>query len=383
MTNTSIIGIGHTNVTEAWGTSIRHLAWYAIEAALDNAATNQIDALYVANMFAGTASNQRNLATLVADFSGLRGIEALLIDAGEASGAAAVRQATMAVASGAINTALVVGVEKASDTTGAEYDGILSTSLDAEYEQIHGMTPTAQAALVMQRYLYEHGVEVSDFANFSVNSHANGGLNPGAMFRNRLKAERFGTAPQIATPISLFDAAPAGDGAAAVIITRSDRAADMVPQPVQIAGSGMATDTLAIHDRKDLLWLNSAELSTTRAMQQANVTHDDIDLFELHDSFTITAALSLEAAGFAKRGEGYLMAKRNEIGLGGRMPISTFGGLKARGNPLGATGVYQLVEVCRQLRGTAGDNQVANATIGMTQNLGGFGGTAVTHILRI
>ena len=383
MTNTSIIGIGQTNVTEAWGTSIRHLAWYAIEEALDNAATSKIDALYVANMLAGTASNQRNLATLVADFSGMRGIESMLIDAGEASGAAAVRQATMAVASGAIDTALVVGVEKASDTTGAEFDGILATSLDAEYEQIHGMTPTAQAALVMQRYMHEYGVEVSDFANFSVNAHANGGKNPGAMFRNRLKAERFGRAPQVATPVSLFDAAPAGDGAAAVIITRTDRAADMVPQPVQIAGSGMSTDTLAIHDRKDLLWLSSAEISTQRAMRQAGVTTDDIDLFELHDSYTIASALALEAAGFANRGEGVLMAKQNEIGLDGVLPISTFGGLKARGNPLGATGVYQIVEVCRQLRGTAGDNQIANAQIGMTQNFGGFAGTAVTHILKI
>ena len=154
--------------------------------------------------------------------------------------------------------------------------------------------------------------------------------------------------------MSLFDAAPGGDGAAAVIVTSHERAQDMVPQPIRIAGSAVATDTLALHDRKDVLWLKAAELSVKRAMAAANVSHDDIDLFELHDSFTVMAALSLEVAGFAERGQGWKLAQDGEIGRNGRIPISTFGGLKARGNPVGATGVYQIVEVVRQLLGTGG-----------------------------
>ena len=202
------------------------------------------------------------------------------------------------------------------------------------------------------------------------------------MFRNRLKAERFTAAPLVADPISLFDAAPYGDGSAALIVTSHERAQDMVPNPIRIVGSAVATDTLALHDREQPLWLKAAEISAQKAMQQAGVSHDGIDLFELHDSYTVMSALALEAAGFAERGEGWQLARDGELGLNGRIPISTFGGLKARGNPIGATGVYQVVEVARQLRGEAGDNQVAEAKIGMAQNIGGSGATAVTHVLK-
>ncbi len=383
MTDVSIIGIGQTDVSEHWETSIRHLAWYAIEGAMDDAATTDIDALYVGNMLAGALSHQDHLGALIADFSGLRGIEAVTVEAADASGGAAMRQAVLAVKSGLVKTALVVGVEKVTDKTGNAPITALSTAMDADYEVIHGVTPAALAALMMRRYMYEYGVELADFAGFSVNAHANGAANPLAMYRNRLKPERFTTAPVIADPVSLFDAAPLGDGAAAVIVTSSERAMDMVPKPVRISGSALATDHVGLHDRKNPLWLSAAERSAKATLEQAGLTPDDIDLFELHDSFTIMAALSLEACGFAGAGQGWQLARDGQIGLDGRIPISTFGGLKARGNPAGATGVYQIVEVARQLRAEAGDCQVAGAGIGMAQNLGGSGATAVTHILRI
>ena len=383
MTNVSIIGIGQTEVKEHWQTSLRHLSWYAIEAALDNAHTTDVDAIYVGNMLAGELSNQNHLGALVADFAGLRGIESVTVEAADASGGAAMRQAVLAVQSGLVQTALVVGVEKVTDQTGAPIKSAVATGLDADYEVVHGMTMAATGALLMQRYMHEYGVEVADFANFSVNAHANGAENPLAMFRNRLKGERFASAPQVASPVSLFDEAPLGDGAAAVIVTNHERALDMVPKPVRVMGSAIATDTIALHDRRDLLWLRAAELSAQKALSQAGVTVDDIDLAELHDSFTIMAALSLEACGFAARGQGWQLARDQEICRSGRIPISTFGGLKARGNPVGATGVYQIVEVARQLRGEAGSCQVENARIGMAQNLGSSGATAVTHILRV
>jgi acetyl-CoA C-acetyltransferase len=379
----SIIGLGQTEVKELWSTSIRHLAWYAIEAALDDAHISKVDALFVGNMAAGQLSHQMHLGALVADFAGMRGIEAVTVEAADASGGAALRQAVLAVKSGLIETALVVGVEKMTDQVGNSVTAVLASALDADYEAIHGLTIAGMGALLMRRYMHEYDVDVADFANFSVNAHANGANNPMAMFRNRLKAERFANAPQVATPVSLFDAAPSGDGAAAVIVTSHERAQDMVPQPIRIAGSALATDMLALHDRKNMLHLRAAELSAQRAMQAAGVTHDDIDLFELHDSFTVMAALSLEATGFAAAGEGWQLARDSEIGRNGRIPISTFGGLKARGNPGGATGVYQIVEVARQLRGEAGDNQIPNVKIGMAQNLGGSGATAVTHILKV
>jgi acetyl-CoA C-acetyltransferase len=238
-------------------------------------------------------------------------------------------------------------------------------------------------ALIMRRYMHEYGVELADFAGFSVNAHANAAANPRAMYRNRLKLEAFAAATMVAEPVSLFDEAPLGDGAAAVIVTNRERALDMVAQPVRIAGSALATDTLALHDRKNPLWLSAAEKSARKAMEAAGVTTDDIDLFELHDSYTVMAALSLEAAGFAEPGTGWQLARDGAIGRNGRIPISTFGGLKARGNPIGATGIYQIVEVAQQLRGKAGDCQVPNARVGMAQNLGSNGATAVTHVLWV
>lgn len=383
MTDVSIIGFGKTDVGEHWNTSVRHLSWYAIEAALDDAATTEIDALYVGNMLAGQLSQQDHLGALVADFAGLRGIEAVTVEAADASGGAAMRQAVIAVKSGLVRTALVVGVEKVTDETGSAVIAALASGLDADYELIHGLTAAGAAALMMRRYMHEYGLQLSDFAGFSVNAHSNGADNPEAMFRNRLAAERFTAAPVVADPVSLFDMAPLADGAAAVIVTESERAKDMVPQPVRVASSTLSTDTIALHDRRDLLWLGAAARSAEKAMSQAGVTPQDVDVFELHDAYTILAALSLEASGFAARGQGWHLARDGAIGRQGSVPISTFGGLKARGNPLGATGVYQIVEVAQQLRGEAGACQIPGARIGMAQNLGMTGATAVTHILRL
>ena len=382
MTDVSIIGIGKTDVGEHWNTSLRHLSWYAIEAALDNAATTDIDALYVGNMLAGRLSQQDHLGALVADFAGLRGIEAVTVEAADASGGAAMRQAVLAVQSGLLRTAMVVGVEKVTDETGSAVIAELAMGLDADYEVIHGLTAAGAAALVMRRYMHEYGLQLDDFAGFSVNAHGNGADNPEGMFRNRLAAERFASAPVVADPVSLFDMAPLADGAAAVIVTGSERAKDMVPKPLRVAASTLATDTVALHDRRDLLWLAAAAGSAEKAMRQAGITPQDVDVFELHDAYTILAALSLEACGFAARGQGWQLARDGAIGRQGSVPISTFGGLKARGNPLGATGVYQIVEVAQQLRGEAGACQVPGARIGMAQSLGMIGATAVTHILQ-
>ncbi len=385
MSETVIIGLGQTKVGEHWDVSLRHLAWQAIEAALDDARTTEIDALYVGNMLAGRLSHQDHLGALIADYSGLRGVEAVTVEAGEASGGLALRQALLAVKSGEIGAALVVGVEKATDQTGPEAVSAQSTSLDADYETLHGITPAGVAGLMMQRYMHEYGVSVGDFAGFSVNAHANAGGNPMAMYRNRLRPEAFAAAPAVAAPVNLFDAAPVGDGAAAVIVTTAERAAAMglSGKAVRVLGSAVATDGFSLHDRENILHLAAVEKSARRALGQAGIALEAVDLFELHDATTIMTTLSLEAMGLAQPGQGWKLAADGEIGRSGRIPLSTFGGLKARGNPLGATGVYQVVEIALQLRGEAADCQVADARIGLAQNIGGSGGTAVTHVLGI
>lgn len=382
MQEVAIIGLGRTPVGEHWGSSLRMLAAEAVEKALDSAGIVAVDALYLGNAYGGTTSSQTHLGALVADYCGLGSVEAYTCEAAEASGAAALRTAYLAVASGAVETALVVGVEKSTDSVGAMRVQARSTSLDADFEASHGATQTAMAAMLMRRYMYEYGLTLGAFEGFSINAHDNGARSEYAMFRNIIKPGRFAQAPLIADPVNLFDGAPDADGAAALVLTSAQRAADMIPNPVRVAASAVATDTLALHDRQDFLYLNAAHISAYKAYRQAGLTPPDIDLFELHDAFTVLSALTLEAAGFAERGEGWKPAQDGTIRLTGALPISTFGGLKSRGNPAGAAGVYQAVEACLQLRGEAGMNQVPEARIAMIQNLGGIGSTAITHILQ-
>jgi acetyl-CoA C-acetyltransferase len=382
MRDVSIIGVGQTPVGEHWGISLRELALRAMQAALDEAGTTQVETLIVGNMLAQELSGQGHLGSLLADFAGLRGIEAVRVEAADASGGAALRYGYLAVAGGAVNTALVLGVEKFTDVVGSQRIAASTTLLDADYEATQGLTSAAQAALLMRRYMYEYHVNTSAFAGFSVNAHANSTTNPNAMYRNRITPEAFTKAPAIAPPVSLLDAAPEGDGAAALILTTTERARELATRPVRIKASAVATDALSLHDRPDPLFLTVASVSARKAYEQANIEPNDIDLFELHDSFTILTALTLEACGFAERGTGYQLACEEGVGLKGKMPIATFGGLKARGHAGGATGVYQAVEATLQLRGQAGPNQVQGARLAMLQNIGGLGGTAVTHIFE-
>jgi len=380
MRDVAIIGTGMTPVGEHWGMSLRELAAEAIKDALRDANVQTVESLYVGNAFGSVFSSQAHLGALIADYAGLRGIEAFNIEAADASGGAALRTAYLAVASGAVESALVLGVEKSTDAIAGGRVEARNVGLDADYESIHGATLPAMAALLMQRYMYEYGVDVNVFEGFSINAHANGKLNPNAMFRNTVKPGAFAKAPMVAVPVNLFDGAPDGDGAAAVVLTSAERAADLVGTPVKIVGSAAATDAFKLQDRKDMLHFSAVEASVSKALSQASVTKQDIDLFELHDSFTIVSALTLESAGYAGRGEGWKLT--DQIGREGQLPISTFGGLKSRGNPVGAVGVYQAVEAALQLRGDAGENQISEANIALIQNLGGLASTAVTHILR-
>jgi len=381
MRDVAIIGVGQKKVGEHWDVSLRHLALEALQAAMADAGVAQADALYVGNMLSGELTGQEHLGALIADFAGLRGIEAFKIEAACGSGAAAVRMGYVAVAGGLADIVAVVGVEKMTDTLGPDTTTALAMAADGDYEASQGVSFVALNALLMQRYMYEYGYRHQDFAAFAVNAHRNGANNPFAMFRFPVTAERFAKAKMICTPVNLLDSSPICDGAAAVVLAPADAAHALSTAPVRVAASAVGTDALAVHDRRDPLVLDGAVLSTRRAYEQAGVGPEDIDLFELHDAFSIMAALSLEAAGFADKGQGLRLALEGKIGIEDRIPIATMGGLKARGHPVGATGTYQIVEVVQQLRGLAGANQVKNARTGMAQNIGGSGATVITHIL--
>jgi acetyl-CoA C-acetyltransferase len=382
MSKSSIIGVGMTAVGEMWDRSLREIAAEAVQYAMADAGLQRVDAIYVANAYGSTFNQQTNLGALIADFCGLNGVEAFCIEAGEASGGAAIRAAHLAVQSGEIGSVLVLGVEKPTDIVGSGRVRAKTISLDADYEAVHGATLTGMAALMMRRYMYEFGLDVSAFEGFSINAHANGKKNERAMYRNTIKPGVFANAPLVAEPVNLFDEAPDGDGAAAIIITREESAADLVPQPITIAGSAAVTDHFMIQDRPEMLRLSAAASSAERALAQAGLSMDDLHALEIHDQYTILAALSLEALGYAEAGKGWELAANGSILSSGKLPICTFGGLKSRGNPTGASGVYQAVEAVLQLRGQAGANQIAHVRNMLIQNLGGLGNSAYTHILR-
>lgn len=381
MRDVSIIGMGQTPVREHWERSLRELAVEAILAAIDDAGVEGAQALFVGSMLAGQVAGQGHLGALIADFAGLRGLEAIAIDTSCGSGGAALHLGYLAVASGLHDIVIVAGVEKMTEEANGPTTSALALAADGDYEAAHGLSFVAINALLMRRYMYEYGIEREAFAGFAINAHRNAVGNPYAMFRREITLEDYRRAKLIAEPISLLDSSPIADGAAAVVLCPTEMAKGFAARPVRIRASSVATDSVALHDRRDLLFLEAVHASAQRAYRMAGVTPEDIDLFELHDAFGIIAALSLEASGFAERGRGVRLAEEGEIGLKGRIPICTMGGLKARGHPVGATGVYQAVEVVRQLRRVAGPNQI-DCRLGMAQNIGGSGGTVVTHILE-
>ncbi|HET60012.1 MAG TPA: thiolase domain-containing protein [Chloroflexi bacterium] len=381
MQQVAIIGIGSTEVNEHWEYSLRELAGFAALAAMEDAEVSHVDGMFVGNMMSGTANRQQHLGAYLSDWIGMPMIEGVRIESACSSGSAAFRAALISVASGELDTALVIGVEKMTDVTASEISTELSTAADADWESDQGVSFVGLNALLMQRYMHEYGWQKADFANFALNAHANGAGNPKARFQRAITMEQYEKATMIAPPINIMDASPVSDGAAAVVITSTDVANSLRKHPiVSIIGSAASTDSITVHGRKDPLWLTAAYESAKVAYGQAGISPSEIDFFELHDAFSIMSALSLEACGFAERGKGPRLALDGDIYPSGRIPIATRGGLKARGHPVGATGVYQIVEAAEQLRGEAGKNQIENARIGMTQNIGGSGSNVITHI---
>jgi acetyl-CoA C-acetyltransferase len=384
MTEVILAGLGQTAVGEHWDVSLRELAFQAMQAAMQDAGGLKPQALFVGNMLAPNLSRQAHLGALLADFAGLVGIEAVTVEAAGASGGAALRQGYLAVKSGLVDAALVVGVEKFTDAIGSGVEAALATTADGDFEAVQGITPTAQAALLMRRYLHEFSVPADGLAGFALTAHANGATNKNAMFQKAIKLEAYQKAEMVSEPLNMFDIAPNADGAAALILTRRELLPRGFPHPlVRVAASASASESLALHDRPDPLAFHAARLTVEKALELAEITLDQVSLFEYHDACSIYAALSLEAAGFAPRGEGWKLAAGEAIGLKGKIPCATFGGLKARGNPGGATGVYQAVEAATQLRVRAGANQVAGARWALIQSLGGPASTAVTHVLTL
>lgn len=379
-----ILGVGQTPVSKETDLSIRQLAAGAVRAALADAGIEQVGALYLGNMLSGMLSQQQHLGALVADAAGLRGVEAATAEAACSSGAAAMRWGVMAVASGLHDVVVVAGVEKMTHTDRYATTRALATASDWDSEGAKGYNFVSLNAVLMQEYIQRYRINRSLFAPFAINAHRNALGNPNALFHKEIDAMVYEQSKVVHDPVRLYDASPICNGAAALVLAAGDAVGKATAgrPAVRVIASAGATDSVGIADRRDRLVLDGVMFSSRRAYAQAGIGPQEVDIFELHDAYTIMSVLSLEGAGFARPGEGLWLGVSGEIGPHGRVPISTMGGLKARGHPVGATGIYQLAELYLQLTGQAGPTQVPNARTAMAQNIGGTGATVLTHILR-
>lgn len=378
MRNVSVVGIGQIPVEKASTRSLRKLGAEVTIAAMADAGVEKVDALFASNMLADELQGQKHIAALIADEAGLIEIEALQVNAATASGAAALRMAHLAVGSGEADLAVVVGVEIMSQGVASP---ALSKALDAEREVADGATLISKNAELMRQYFDRYQVPEDGLVNFSVNAHRNARHNPNALFRDRsINARAVKNSRIIHAPLRLLDSSPICDGAAALVLAPTEEARAYNPQPVHILGSSVSTDRFRIEDRPDPLWLEAAHNSSQKAFRQANVNIDEVSFFEVHDAFSIMSCLLMEAVGFAEPGQGWRLAEDKKIGIKGEIPITTMGGLKARGHPIGATALYQACEIVIQLTQRAGKNQLRDPSIGMMQSVGAAATTVITHI---
>jgi acetyl-CoA C-acetyltransferase len=381
MSDIVITGIGQVPVGEHWDVSIRQLSSRAILAAIKDAGGHKPQAMYIANVLGSSLSRQANLGALLTSDCGLESVEGTTVEAAGASGGVALRTAYLALRSGLVDSVMVVGVEKITDVVGPGLDKAIAETLDTDYEGMQGVTPTTMASLLMRRYLHEYHLDHTAFAAHPLAASAHGVGNPYAMYRKAITAETYQKAEPVCDPFNLHDIATYADGAAALFLTRRDLVDKGFEKPlVRVSGSAVVTDRLSLHDRPDTLAFEAAGTAIARACRQAGILPDDVDILELDDAFSIYPVLSVEAAGFTQRGKGTDWLK--EVIAGGKPALASMGGMKARGNPLAAAGVYQAVEAVLQLRGEAGECQVKDARKALIQCLGGAAATAAAHVLE-
>ncbi len=380
MKDIAIIGVGMSKFGELWAQSFRDIFTEAALAAISDSGVDHIDSMYIGSMTPGLFVGQEHIASLLADYLGVTGISATRVESACASGGAAVRQAILEIASGESEYVLAGGVEKMND--GADTTYALSTAADQEYEVFHGVTFPGLYAMVARAHMHKYGTTREQLADVAVKNHTHGIKNPNAQFRMNVTRESVMNSTLVADPLGLLHCSPVTDGAAAVIVTTEANAKKLGKSYVKVLASAQATDGIALHSRKDLASIPVVKVAAERAYKAANLKPDDLDLIEVHDCFTIAELVVMEELGLVDRGKSGEAVSSGMTTLGGKIPINTSGGLKSKGHPVGATGVAQIIDIVEQLRGNAGDRQVQNARIGMTQNMGGSGGSCVIHILE-
>jgi acetyl-CoA C-acetyltransferase len=382
MREVAVIGVGMTKWGELWEKSLRTIFVETALLALDDAGVDRIDSMYVGSMSSGIFVGQEHIASMLADYLGQAPVPSTRVETACASGGLALRLGFMEVASGMSDVVLVSGIEKMTDVNGYEATYALGTAADQEYEGYHGITFPGLYALIARAHMEKYGTTREQLALVAVKNHLNGSKNPLAQYPFKITVDSVLNSVMVADPLRILDCSPITDGAAAVILCPIERARKMNKPVVKIIGSGHATDSIALSSRKDITWLEATYQAGKRAYAMANKKPEDIDILEVHDCFTIAEICVIEALGIVEKGKGGEAAEDEITYLEGKIPVNTSGGLKAKGHPVGATGVAQVIEIVKQLRGEAGKRQVKDPRIGMAQNMGGSGGSAVAHIFE-
>ena len=384
MSEVFIIGAGETMIGELWDRSLRELATEAGLRAIESAGiySKDVQIIYGSNTLGGAMSAQNDIGGVIYYFSGMAeiNIPAISVEASTASGGAAVREAYLAIKSGEYDVAVVGGVEKLTDIYGSESLDLTSTLLDGEWEAFFGATPAAIAAMVARKYMKDYNVEKETLAAISVNDHLNASKNPDAHYKNILTIEGAVSSTAVAEPLTLMDCSPMSDGGAALVLASEGYVKRNKLDGVRIAASAIAQDYLAMHNRRDICTFDSTVIAAKNAYEKSGIKPGDVSFAEVHDSFSIYGLLALEDLRFAEKGKGKELVNE-DIKLGGRIPMNPSGGLKAKGNPFGATGVGQFVEAYTQLKGAAKERQVKNANNALLHSMSMSGSVSVVHIV--
>ena len=379
-----IIGAGETRYGELWERSLRELAVEAGLRAIENAGvySRDVEILYGSNSLAGIINGQENIGSLISDFAGIahNNIPAVRVEASSASGGAALREAYLAIKSGEYDLIMVGGVEKMTDIYGNELLNMMGSILDREWESFFGATPAAMAAIVARKYMKDFNVEKEALSMMSINDHENASKNPMAQYKNKLTLKQAMGATNVAEPLTLMDCSPITDGASAILLASDRYMKKNKLEGAMVLGSGISQDYFAVHNRESIYTLNSAKIAAREALKKAGKKLDDISLVELHDSYSIYGLLELEDLGFAEKGKAKHLVYE-DIKAGGRIPVNTSGGLKAKGYPLGAVGISQAVEAYEQVMGKAGQRQLKSVDSVLLHNMAGTGSTSVVHVI--
>ena len=384
MRDVAVIGVGMQKWGELWEKSLRDIFVESALLALADANVDKLDNMFIGCMSCGLFVGQEHIGAVMADYLGQRHLAAGRVESACASGGLALRCAFAEVASGMSDVVLAGGVEKMTDVSGDGATYALATAADQEYEVFNGATFPGLYALMARAHMEKYGTTRDQLAQVAVKNHKNGAKNPNAQYPFEITVEQVKSSVMIADPLRILDCSPITDGAAAVIVCPVEMARKFTDKPiVKITGSGQATDCIALHSRKDITTIESTTEAAKKAYAMAGKKPENIDFAEVHDCFTIAEIIVTESLGFFEPGKGGPGIEAGETVIGGRIPVNPSGGLKSKGHPVGATGIAQIYEVVKQLRGESGERQVRDARVGMAQNMGGSGASTLVHILEV